>query len=165
MAALPAALCFYTAGPCFFGFYCSEAHRSAVRAGMSFWKKKAADAKPWDTRVSYLPEPIVCWSCGHYLGDDCRECARGGCYVAEHRAPAFRNRPRKCNGHAFPGSSPCRRPGGDENQRDKQDREPLKEHYSLLNGAVVYTHVLDGDQRVHVPVNRACAVCGALHQA
>jgi len=118
-------------------------------------KADASKAKPWDTRVSHLPDPICCWSCGHYLGDPChwnvnrpnyRPCALGlGA----------------CNGYAFPGKPPCRRANGD----DTQDRAPLQDHYSLVDGRIVFTHRTGGEGRVHVAVNDRCDFCGMVHEA
>lgn len=118
-------------------------------------------ADPLDVWYSNVfPEPIVCWSCGHYLDERCH---RG----VEKGVPCCEGKRHQCNGYAFPGRPPPRR-GGDGWLNDRQDRTPLQGHYSLVDGMVVYTHVRGFGQdreRIHVRVNERCGECGGIHMA
>ncbi|EKX36193.1 hypothetical protein GUITHDRAFT_117715 [Guillardia theta CCMP2712] len=87
-----------------------------------------------------MPDPIVCWSCGHYLGDKCHSLVRSGVTCREMKGKA------RCNGYAFPGKPP---------PVEKQDRSALQDHYILSNGRMLFVHVR-GEDRIHVPINEPC---------
>eukprot|EP00960_Hanusia_phi_P048526 759000-Hanusia_phi.AAC.2 len=98
---------------------------------------------------NWMPEPIMCWACGHELGEKCHNGVRFG-RPCPHAEPG-----KRCNGYAFPGHPPY---------VGEQNRTPLKDYYILVDGHIMYVHHR-GDDRVFVPVNVDCDVCGRVHQA
>eukprot|EP00960_Hanusia_phi_P060678 764581-Hanusia_phi.AAC.11 len=101
-----------------------------------------------DVRWSnWMPEPIMCWACGHELGEKCHAGVRFG------RACPHAEKGKKCNGYAFPGCPP---------RVEKQDRTPLRDYYTLASGTVMYVHH-QGDDRILVPVDQPCGVCKGVH--
>lgn len=122
----------------------------------------------WYTNA--FPEPIVCWSCSHFLDEKChRDVDRGVvCPDCTHTVSDDPLRKRnKCNGYAFPGRPPPRR-RGDGWMNDRQDRTPLMNYYCLKDGVVMYVHVTgfgEDKERVHVMTNVRCHHCGSVHDA
>lgn len=118
--------------------------------------RESHDASKLYPRISYF-EPICCWSCGHYLGMECREC-QSECYLPEHQTPEFRGRLRKCNGLAFDCDAETL-----AKIRSTKRPEPFPPNgYALVNGKQMYVHhTLNG--RVYCNLDEPCDHCGMTH--
>lgn len=108
-------------------------------------------------RISYF-EPICCWSCGHYLGSECKDCQQEGCSLIEHQTVEFRNRQRKCNGLAFDCDYETL-----TRIRSTRRPEPFPDnHYALSNGKQVYVHS-NVDGKIYCNLDTICEYCGMMH--
>ncbi|EKX36131.1 hypothetical protein GUITHDRAFT_117636 [Guillardia theta CCMP2712] len=92
---------------------------------------------------NWMPEPIVCWSCGHFLGEKCHykggrnvPCRHGG------ESGTSRRNPFQCNGFA----------SQEEPAPVRRNHTPLPNYFALVDGHVMYVEV-NGEEKVFVPLN------------
>jgi hypothetical protein len=109
-------------------------------------------------RVFYV-DTVVCWSCGHLLGQECQECRQGECPVPEHWTEAFRNRAGRCNGLAFP----CDYETAVKMRAWRRPEPFPNDYYALVGGSVVFVHSTP-DGRVYSELGKPCQHCGKTHQ-